>query len=874
MSVLNGRLSPFLFTLIAVSLSLAVAAPAMATDTWTTPHPGVRLLHRTTADPLEIFALQVDACARGVSHRATTETERQRTPTSFRNLIGAQAVINGDFFNYTGYIPTGLAVGDGTKWHDDNASMGFLVAGADHLFLSPTEAVVSTLEGWMRNAVGGFPTLVRDGVAQYGATAPSHCPERHPRTVVGLSKDRQYLFLVVVDGRSTASRGMTCDELADLMVDLGAWTALNFDGGGSSVMSVAGLGTVNTPSDGSERVVSNHWAVFADGTGAPGSCDLWMDELIVDSGVLNQGGSTDVNGDGQSDFCARGAAGLRCYISSGAGFLPDPWIIADLSDAAGFSSELTYSTIRTGDINGDGLMDVCARGADGVRCWPSTGTSFGAAINGPSWTDGSGWAALQHASTFRLSDVNGDGLDDFCALAASGWLCYPSTGSGIGASITGPAWTGANGWHQPYYFGTIRTGDLDGDGRKDVCGRGAAGMWCALSTGTSFTPMFSGPAWSDDAGFTDVAYWTTIRMVDIDADGADELCARTSAGIECYRYAGGNAFGPAIPGPQLSDATGWRDMDNTSTIRFADIDGDRDLDICARANAGIRCWRFDGTAWGSQVDGPAWDEASGWDDFRLYTSIHFGDLNHDGLADLCGRSAEGVRCHLSTGDAFGPEITGPALTDASGWAAYPYFSTIRFGGNVPIVTCEPVADDDLTCDGVDDDCDGSLDEDAAAACDDSDACNGLESCDGGGCLPGAPPDCDGRGCLPASGCCPEGTTLQGGSCEPAVSCDPGNDLCDDFDRCNGLESCDPEQGICVAVDPLECGERGCLPATGCCPQGTHVEEGACVLDDTKPKSAGTGCGCVTHSPSGPRPFPLMLLAALLLFFRRSRQDLY
>ncbi len=860
---------PASFILFAL-LCFSGATPALAADTWTTPHPGLRLLHRTTTAPLQIWSLQVDTCARGVRHRATKEDERQRTPTSFRNLVGAQAVINGDFFNYTGYVPIGMAVGDGVKWHDDSGSMGFLAAGNDRLFLSPTEAVVTSLEGWIREAVGGFPTLVRDGVAQYGATAPSHCPERHPRTAVGLSRDRQHLYLVVVDGRTTASRGMTCNELADLMVDLGAYSALNLDGGGSTAMSIAGLGTVNDPSDGSERVVSNHWAVFASGSGAPGSCDLWMDELIVDSGVLNQGRGTDVDGDGRADFCARGAAGFRCYPSTGAGFSTEPWLIPELSDAAGFDAENAFSTIRTGDVNGDGRMDVCARGADGVRCWPSTGAGFGPAFSGPAWTDGSGWGALQHASSFRLADVTGDGLDDFCALAAAGWICHPSTGTGIGNSMAGPAWTAANGWHQPYYFGTIRTGDLDGDGREDVCARGGAGMWCALSTGTGFSPMFAGPAWNNDSGFTDVAYWTTIRMVDLDGDGAAELCARTADGVACHRYLGGQTFGPALAGPGLTDASGWKDMDNSSTIRFADLDGDGDLDLCARANAGIRCWLFDQDAWGSQLSGPAWDEASGWDDFRLYTSIHLGDLDGDGRADLCARGAEGVRCHLSTGAGFGPELVGPALTDASGWAGYPYFSTVRFGGVVRPDTCEVVSDDDATCDGVDDDCDGAFDEDADAACDDLDACNGVESCYGAGCAPGAPPDCGGRGCLPTSGCCPEGTVLQGGACEAAVSCDPDQDTCDDHDRCNGIEACDPAGGVCVLqADPLSCGDRGCLPTSGCCPEGTHVEGQACVLDDTQPKGTGAdGCGCRTHTPGRTAALPLLLCLGLLSFLRR------
>lgn len=836
---------------------------AQAADTWSTPHPGIRLLTRTTSDPLRIFVLEVDNCARGIAHRATKETERQRTTTSFRNLVGAQAAINGDFFNYTNYFPNGLAIGDGVKWQNDNATMGYLVAGPDRVLLTPTEFVLTTPEEWMRNAVGGFPTLVREGVPQYGATAPSHCPERHPRTAVGLSKNRRYLYLVVVDGRSTLSRGMTCNELADLMVNLGAWTAMNLDGGGSSTMSVAGLGTVNNPSDGSERVVSNHWAVFASGHGAPEACDLWMDELIVDSGVLNESKSTDIDGDGRSDFCAKAAAGMRCYRFTGNDFdLGNAWTIDDLSDANGFDQETRYSTIRTGDINGDGLMDLCARAAAGVRCWVSTGTGFSAAIEGPEWSDAAGWNALQHASSFRLADINGDGKDDFCALDASGWICYLSTGTGVGARVNGPEWSSSNGWNQPYYYGTIRMGDLNGDGRADVCARGAAGMWCALSSGTSFEPMFAGPLWSDAAGFTDVAYWNTIRMVDFDNDGRADLCARTASGVECYRYTQ-NGFGPAIAGPQLSDALGWKDMDNASTIRFADIDGDGDLDLCARANAGIRCWRYDGEGWENQVNGPDWNETSGWSDFRLYTTIHFGDLDHNGKADLCGRTMDGVQCHLSTGDGFGPVIAGPALTDASGWAGYPYFSTIRFGGVAPI--CTPIAIDDVTCDGIDDNCDGRVDEDADALCDDGNACNGMEACIASACVSLNPPDCGDRGCVPNNGCCPEGAQEHGGVC--VTVCDPNNDTCNDYNRCNGIEYCDPESHMCVLRDPLDCGNRGCLPQSGCCPEGTHAENDSCIVDAPGSSSQGASGGCGCHVGQTDRGFIMWSMVWLLgLFF--------
>ena len=50
---------------------------------------------------------------------------------------------------------------------------------------------------------------------------------------------------------------MTLVELAEQMRRLGAWQALNFDGGGSTTMVIDGA-VVNTPSDATgERTVGN-----------------------------------------------------------------------------------------------------------------------------------------------------------------------------------------------------------------------------------------------------------------------------------------------------------------------------------------------------------------------------------------------------------------------------------------------------------------------------------------------------------------------------------------------------------------------------------------------------------------------------------------
>ncbi len=78
---------------------------------------------------------------------------------------------------------------------------------------------------------------------------------RHPRTAVGWT--RKELLLLVIDGRSDASRGATLKETAEILEAHGAREALNFDGGGSTALWVAGS-LVNRPSDrGGERAVGS-----------------------------------------------------------------------------------------------------------------------------------------------------------------------------------------------------------------------------------------------------------------------------------------------------------------------------------------------------------------------------------------------------------------------------------------------------------------------------------------------------------------------------------------------------------------------------------------------------------------------------------------
>lgn len=670
-------------TLLAFGGCLSVATTAAAADTWTTPYPGVRHLYRTTSDPLRIHALVVDLCSPGVSVRATASSERKRTASSFGNLVGAEAVINGDFFNYSNYATTGLSVGNGERWSDtaDSTWSGFLAFGASRAGFSDASELVSTPESWMSEVVSGHAQIVKDGTPVTTYDCSGHFCQREPRSAAGMSANRRTLYLMVVDGRTTVSIGVTLAQLAALMHDVGAHDALNLDGGGSTTMWLASEGVVNAPSGGTQRVVANHLAVQAGGAGMPGNCTDDPDgQLLLDAHLFDARATSDVDGDGLADICARAAAGVRCHLSSGTAITTSV-TGPELSDAVGWDDASNYGTMRTADVNGDGFADVCARANAAFWCWISTGDAFDERITGPAWSDADGWNQPKYYTTIRMLDLDGDGRTDVCGRGPDGVRCHLSTGDGFGPELTGPSLTDASGWGNPQYYGTIRAGDVNGDGKDDLCARAAKGMMCWLSDGSSVQQAIDGPAWSNDAGWGAMAYWSTIRLSDIDADGMADLCGRDPEGLVCHRSTG-DGFGDAIRGPALADASGWADRTNYATLRMADVTGDGKSDVCARANAGIRCWPSTGDGFGDSFVGPALSDDDGWFQSKYYDTIRLVDVDGDGRADLCARGPEGVTCWPSQGDAFGDGIEGPAFADSVGWGNVQYFSTIRAGGPV------------------------------------------------------------------------------------------------------------------------------------------------------------------------------------------------
>jgi hypothetical protein len=99
--------------------------------------------------------------------------------------------------------------------------------------------------------LGGDRIILKDGIIQNNDWAA-----RHPRTAMGYTQNKKQVLFCVVDGRGI-SIGVSTKQLAAIMKEAGAATAINLDGGGSSAIYVKEFGVMNKTSDGKERSVSN-----------------------------------------------------------------------------------------------------------------------------------------------------------------------------------------------------------------------------------------------------------------------------------------------------------------------------------------------------------------------------------------------------------------------------------------------------------------------------------------------------------------------------------------------------------------------------------------------------------------------------------------
>ena len=171
--------------------------------------------------------------------------------------------VNGDYYgaNSSGYvIRNGVVYRDTVRENSNNGDLAIYKDGSFKIIYEDQISADQLVKDGVINLLAFGPALVENGEIAVGKNQEvGQAMASNPRTAIGIIDENHYI-IVVSDGRTSESEGLSLYQLAEVMKSYGAKTAYNLDGGGSSTLYFNGQ-VINKPTTGgnkiSERAVSD-----------------------------------------------------------------------------------------------------------------------------------------------------------------------------------------------------------------------------------------------------------------------------------------------------------------------------------------------------------------------------------------------------------------------------------------------------------------------------------------------------------------------------------------------------------------------------------------------------------------------------------------
>lgn len=228
-------------------------------------------------EPLGSVNIPANAASGQITEITPALASTTQPLTAAATLVTGQASNNGQTLTVTG-VQTGvtslpvpaagtedlLGGGAGGQWLSGTVKTGDVLSLTTSLSPNPG----------LTQLITGATVLVKNGQA-YDDPTGQPPGGANPETVIGLSRNGRHAIFVTLDGRlgESVATGVTPAEVTGYMLAHGAYSAILFDGGGSTTMAArvpgsSGLTILNTPSDGSERPVANGLFVYSTATSA------------------------------------------------------------------------------------------------------------------------------------------------------------------------------------------------------------------------------------------------------------------------------------------------------------------------------------------------------------------------------------------------------------------------------------------------------------------------------------------------------------------------------------------------------------------------------------------------------------------------------
>ncbi|MGQ0285718.1 phosphodiester glycosidase family protein [Pasteurellaceae bacterium 22721_9_1] len=212
-----------------------------------------------------IHISRIDLNCKNIELVTSQQTDQGLSVSKFAEKYQTAVAINGSFFRKDG-SPIGLNISNYKKWgkYQDTRSRSFLACNANNqCIIDPKNSLAKINPKWKTAIAGWHYYHQRSGKFECSKNDKIGCQQsiftdKHPRTMIGLDKQHNWLYFVVVEGRQLTYSGMTMDELSELANKLQLTEAVNLDGGGSSTMVIGTKRVSDLPLwQGSERKVGN-----------------------------------------------------------------------------------------------------------------------------------------------------------------------------------------------------------------------------------------------------------------------------------------------------------------------------------------------------------------------------------------------------------------------------------------------------------------------------------------------------------------------------------------------------------------------------------------------------------------------------------------
>ena len=189
----------------------------------------------------------------------TNVTAKTSVTAANNNAILA---VNGDYYgaNSTGYvIRNGVVYRDTVREDSSNGDLAIYKDGSFKIIYEDEISADQLVKDEVVNLLAFGPSLVENGEIVVDTNSEvGQSMASNPRTAIGIIDENHYI-IVVSDGRTSESQGLSLYELAEVMKSYGVKTAYNLDGGGSSTLYFNGQ-VINKPTTNgniSERAVSD-----------------------------------------------------------------------------------------------------------------------------------------------------------------------------------------------------------------------------------------------------------------------------------------------------------------------------------------------------------------------------------------------------------------------------------------------------------------------------------------------------------------------------------------------------------------------------------------------------------------------------------------